>query len=118
MTGETNYGIQISGGTVNSGAMAAGPGARAVHNVTASPVRYEQIQVLLEEIRRLMAAHADSVEDLESAREEVRRVGAELEKPKPDRTTLSSVLERLAGRVASVSTLAEAVANLTKLIFS
>ncbi|GAA0987320.1 hypothetical protein GCM10009555_066410 [Acrocarpospora macrocephala] len=112
MSESVNHGISISGGNV-SGPMAAGNQPQAIQNITQTAAAND----LLARIDALLTQHETTLDDPAAARAELDRIGTELALPTLDQNTLSSRLTRLAQHVASVATLAEAVAALTALLF-
>jgi lactam utilization protein B len=75
---------------------------------------------LAHDLRALIDQHAASLERPELARRDAAEVAEELASPveEQDRDRLSETLKHLAGRVGSVSVLAEATKKLTDLLFS
>lgn len=110
----TNYGNQIEGGTFN------GPtaiGTNATINYAAGG-EGNATGRLARDLQTLIEQHAGSLEKPELARRDAEEVAEELARPadEQDSDRLSDTIKRLAGRVASVSALAEATKRLAELI--
>ena len=109
-----NSGFQITGGTFN-GPMAAGIGAQSVQHTNA-PAGGDHTTELLALIRDLVRQHATELGEIRPVLRDADQVEAELQEETPDSDYLSSSLTRMAGRVASVTVIAEAVAALAALV--
>jgi hypothetical protein len=109
-----NSGFQITGGTFN-GPMAAGVGAQSVQHTNA-PAGGDHTTELLALIRDLVRQHATELGEIRPVLRDADQVEAELQEETPDSDYLSSSLKRMAGRVASVTVIAEAVAALAALV--
>ena len=104
-----NYGIHQSGGTMNVGNQAVGPGARA----TSSGLRFTA-SAELTELMTLLDRHRAELPDTTTATAE--KLQEELAKPQPDRNVLARILDRLATLVKPVTPLVTTVAEITKAI--
>lgn len=104
-----NEGISMTGGAINTGALAVGRGARA-HNVPADLTArgHGEVAQRLEELLRQLEAHAQQVPNVDDVREAARTVTDELAKERPNKTTVTGVLSGISESVQSVAGLARA----------
>ncbi|MCK8679490.1 MULTISPECIES: DUF5955 family protein [Streptomyces] len=113
-SGEHSVGIHQTGaGRIhNSGAVAAGRGARAsvVSDGGAADQDGPTPQEALAALRELLAEHGRELPDADRARArgEVEEVADELAAEEPDRGRLTGALDRLAAALSSVAVLAAA----------
>jgi hypothetical protein len=107
--GNHNEGVQISGGRIDAGAFAVGRGARASTGGSPldDPGRQEIARRLAELLRQLDAA-APQLDDEAEVRGSTQVVVDELDKERPNKMTVTSVLAGIAGTVTSVAGLATA----------
>lgn len=106
----TNQGIQISGGTVTAGAMAAGHGATATNAVPAAgPASLEDLRGELHALVELLRARADVPADQVTVAELAEREAA---RPQPDKGSLLSYLQVLASGAGSIAAVGTAVTAL------
>jgi len=113
MTGKAeNSGIWIEGpAAVSAGAMAAGPGARAVGSMqqAAVPADLDQLRAAIDAlITQLQAAPAE-IEDPELLAQVAASAGREVRKARPDKKILSGLLQAVLAGVTTSATLANAV---------
>lgn len=105
-----NFGISVTGGTVNAGAMAAGENAFAT-NLPQTPQ-----SASLDDLRTQMAAlveavrfHATALGDGDQSVTVAEVAQRELAKERPDKQSFLGLLQSLAAGVGSVASLAGAV---------
>jgi hypothetical protein len=106
-----NSGIQISGGTVNAGAIAAGTRAVA-SNVSTSGDAAQALAELrrsLADLAEQVRAQAADLDDPEQAAAVADLARAEAEKEKPNHRSLLGLLQTLSAAVGSVATLGGSV---------
>jgi hypothetical protein len=108
---DKNSGIQISGGTVRAGAMAAGD-----HAVASSVSTSDHTAQALAELRKSLAdlaeqvrARAAELDDPEQAAAVADLAKAEAEKEKPNHRSLLGLLQALSTAVGTVATLGGSV---------
>jgi hypothetical protein len=107
-----NSGIQISGGTVHAGAMAAGNHAVASSNVSTSGDAAQALAELrrsLADLAEQVRARAADLDDPEQAAAVADLAKAEAEKEKPNHRSLLGLLQTLSAAVGSVATLGGSV---------
>jgi hypothetical protein len=114
----TNSGNQITGGTF-SGFTTVGDNTTINHSVGGDDSGNTTAR-LARDLQTLIEQHAASLEKPELARRDAAEIAEELALPteEQDRDRLSDTLARLAGRVESVSVIAEAARKLTELLFT
>lgn len=113
-TPEHNEGIIISGGTLRADALAVGRYSRAIHAVGAArealTERGEQdVAERMGELMEQLRLHADELRNPGELLEATESVAAELTREKPNKLTAIGVLTGIAGAVASVAGVTEAV---------
>lgn len=109
-----NKGIVVTGSAqVNAGAMAAGDGARAENNaaVPAASPQVAELRTQLAELIAMMRASA-ALPDAGDLVEAASQADRELVKDQPNKHILAGLLGGLAGGVAHVADLAEAVGRI------
>ncbi|SRR6266702_2588869 len=105
-----NYGISITGGTVNAGAMAAGQNATATNVTETSTVSLDDLRSQMAALVDAVRAQAPSLKDGEQSVTVAEVAQRELAKQSPDKHTFLGLLQSLASGVGSVATLGTAVA--------
>ena len=109
MRGNHNEGVQMSGGRIDAGAFAVGRGATAsTGGAPADDPGRQEIARLLAELLRQLDAAGPRLRDEAEVRESTQVVADELDKERPNKTTVTGVLTGIAGAVASVTGLATA----------
>jgi hypothetical protein len=121
MTGDAK--IVVSGkGRISADVVAVGSNAKAektVHTVGSAPSA-QDIQNLHEKLDALITLvkmHRERLPDREAAEQLTERLGTELERDKPDKLTLKSLLAAIAEEAKPVVEIVGAVASLKSLIF-
>jgi hypothetical protein len=112
---QQNKGIILHGGTINSGTIAVGRGARALQRVDAAaltPMDQREVETRLRELTDLLVAHAGELERPDDVLAAAKTVAEELTGPQPNHVTLTGVLEGIVGAAAGVRGIAAAVAAL------
>jgi hypothetical protein len=106
-----NSGIQISGGTVHAGAMAAGNHAVASNVSTSSDAAQAlaELRRSLADLAEQVRARAADLDDPEQAAAVADLAKAEAEKEKPNHRSLLGLLQTLSAAVGSVATLGGSV---------
>jgi hypothetical protein len=112
--GEDNYGIRIEGSaTVVSGAMAAGPGARAegqAHYTSAPiPADLEELRAAIGSLVEQLRSSPAGVDDPGAMAEVAASAAREAGKPKPDRHVLGGLLQALMAGVGNSAMIANAL---------
>lgn len=106
----TNEGIHMTGGRIDAGALAVGPGAQATTAEQAlADQGHAELAARLGEVVRLLETHAAGLEHPDEVKETTEPIATELTKPKPNRITLMGLLSALATGVRPVADLATAV---------
>jgi hypothetical protein len=114
---ERNEGIQVTGGTFQAGAVAAGRNAQAIQNVAAAAEAVEdagrdEIAQRLRELADAIAAHSERLDGIEELLQATETLAQEAAKPEPNRLTVRAVLNGLTEAAGSVSGVATAVTAL------
>ena len=106
-----NSGIQISGGTVHAGAMAAGHHAVASNVSTSGDTAqaFDELRKSLADLAEQVRARAGELDDPEQAAAVADLAKAEAEKEKPNHRSLLGLLQALSGAVGTVATLGSSV---------
>jgi translation initiation factor 2B subunit (eIF-2B alpha/beta/delta family) len=109
-----NEGISMSGGRIEAGALAIGRGARATNVVEAAGQTLTgrgqaELADRLADLVRQLEAHASRLDNADELRETTEAVASELAKDKPNRITVTGLLDGLAKGVGSVAGLTTAV---------
>lgn len=120
-TSDTNKGIQVSGGTFNADNVAVGDSAKAYKTVYAADKmseqeKWQEIHEKLDELEKALNAHAASLNNPDEVRGSTAVVAEELSKDKPNKLTITSVLNGIADSVKSVTVIAVAVEALRNAI--
>ena len=120
-TSDTNKGIQVSGGTFNADNVAVGDSAKAYKIVYAADQmseeeKWQEIHEKLDELEEALNAHAASLNNPDEVRGSAAVVAEELSKDKPNKLTITSVLNGIADSVKSVTVIAVAVEALRNAI--
>lgn len=115
----TNEGIHMTGGRIDAGALAVGAHAQATNITTAaeqalSDRGHAELAARLAEVVRLLETHAAQLDNPDEIKETTETVATELTKPKPNRITLTGLLNALATGVRPVADLATAVDALAR----
>jgi methyl-accepting chemotaxis protein len=101
-----NKGIQVSGGQVTAGAIAAGDRAIAIADRTRNQLAggpLEEIGAKLAELTAELQRNAAQFEDADDLLESTTRIADELEKEKPSKTTVLGILGAIANGAKSVT---------------
>jgi hypothetical protein len=115
-------GIVISGGSVEIGALAQGPHARASYEVVQSPgdqisaQQRENLASLLHDLLDVLQQQGNELPDRATVQAVVGEVSAELDQEHPDRSRVRRLLERIAAAAGPVSEIVAAVATLQRAI--
>ena len=114
-----NEGISMSGGRIDAGALAVGRHARATNVVEAAGqtlTERGQAEVAgrLADLVRQLEEHASRLDNADELRETTEAVATELAKDRPNRITVTSLLDGLAKGVGSVASLTTAVQALAQ----
>lgn len=106
-----NSGIQISGGTVRAGAMAAGDhaGASNVSTSDHTPQALAELRKSLADLAEQVRARAAELDDPDQAAAVADLAKAEAEKEKPNHRSLLGLLQALGAAVGGVATLGGSV---------
>jgi hypothetical protein len=102
-----NYGVSITGGTVNAGSIAAGRGAVAV-NGGGNTALVEEARGRVEVLVGVLRKYADELDGPDSV-DYAQLVQGELEKAEPSKPKLLRWLARIAAGAGSVAAITEAV---------
>jgi len=109
-TSNPNYGVSISGGTVNAGAIAGGTAAVASsHGSPGQSISIEQLRRLMSDLAAQVSREADTLPDGDQAVTVAQLAEQEAAKERPDRSRLLAFLAVLARGVGSVASLAGSV---------
>jgi hypothetical protein len=114
-----NKGIQVSGGQVTAGAIAAGDRAIAIADRTRIELAGGPLQEIgdrLAELTRELQQNAAELEDADDLLESTTRIAEELEKEKPSKTTIRGILGAIAEGAKSVTTVTVAVTALEQAV--
>jgi uncharacterized protein DUF5955 len=109
-------GIVISGGTVNIGALASGPNARASQVVVGSGDRRGELARLTQELLYVIGEHRDNLADYPAAQAAAEEASAEIEQGRPDSSRVRQLLENVATAAGPVAAIATAVSTLLRAI--
>lgn len=104
-----NLGIQISGGTVHAGAMAAGDHAVASSTSGDTAQALAELRKSLADLAEQVRARAGELDDPEQAAAVADLARAEAAKERPNHRSLLGLLQALGGAVGSVATLGGSV---------
>jgi len=117
-TNMPNEGLIITGGTINADQVAVGKYARAIKiaNEALAQKGMQEIQVRLDELVQALNNHASDLDNPDEVRDSTEVVAKELSKDKPNRLTITSVLNGIASSVQSVTAIAVAVEALKNAI--
>jgi Family of unknown function (DUF5955) len=107
-------GIVISGGSVNIGAVALGPHARA-YEVVHSPGDQNLVS-LMHDLLATLQQHESELADHETAQAAADEVSAELDQEHPDTSRIRRLLTNVATAAGSVTEIAAAVAAVQRAI--
>jgi len=114
-----NQGVIFSGGTQTIGQVAAGTNARAESHVVSapkeSPAISQDLAQKLDELIRLLQANQIALPDGASLVGDANRVAAELGKPAPSKTKISSLLDILEEGTKDVASVANIVGSIKAL---
>ena len=113
-----NEGLIITGGTINADQVAVGKYARAIKNANEALAQkgMQEIQVRLDELVQALNNHASALENPDEVRDSTEVVAKELSKDKPNKLTITAVLNGIASSVQSVTAIAVAVEALKNVI--
>jgi hypothetical protein len=115
-------GIVFSGGNVQIGALAQGPGARASATVgqpdlePASAAERDQIATLMRDLLEALRQHAGELTDDEGAQAAAKDATAELRKERPDISRVRQLLAKVAAAAGPVSEIAAAILTIQRAI--
>lgn len=107
-----NYGINVSGGTINAQNVAAGKKARATSVTAEPPASLDAIRADMAALVEQIRANASSLKDSEQSATLASLAQQELAKDEPDKRTFLSLLQSLAVGVGTVGSLASAVSGM------
>ena len=109
----TNFGISITGGTVNAGAMAAGENAVATNEMRPStPASIEDFCAQMTALVDAVRAHTAELDDGDQSLNVAEIAQRELAKEQPSKQSFLGLLKSLAAGVGSVAALASAVTTI------
>jgi hypothetical protein len=109
----TNFGISITGGTVNAGAMAAGENAVATNEMRpSSPASIEGLRAQMMALVDAVRAHTAELDDGDQSLNVAEIAQRELAKEQPNKQSFLGLLKSLAAGVGSVAALASAVTTI------
>jgi len=91
------------GGTVNQYAAPASSGAA-------------ELQSRLDELNRLLTAHAAALRDPEQLRDDTEQLGAQMRRDRPNRTVVNGLLASLTAGATGVSAVTSAVSGIVRLV--
>ena len=113
-----NSGIQISGGSVHAGAMAAGDHAKASNVSTPGDTTQvlAELRQSLADLAEQVRARAAELDDPEQAAAVADLAKAEVEKEKPNHRSLLGLLQALSSAVGNVATLGGSVTSIIKTV--
>jgi hypothetical protein len=114
---QTNKGLIVQGGTVTTDVMAIGDGARAIKNVTAADQALDnkgwvELRQRLDELVAAVNTHAPALPDGRDVVTATEGIAGQLAEPQPNKFVLTTLLDGLASKVQSVTTLAVALEGL------
>lgn len=105
-----NEGVIQHGGSINAGNLAVGRGATATQYQSASSdAGLAAVQAQLDKVLELLATKSHEIPDHEDVVQSAQSLKQELDKDKPNKLTLKSLLSGIADSVKSVTTVATAV---------
>lgn len=112
-----NEGIQVTGGTFQAGAVAAGRNAQAIQNITSAAdsldaAGQDEVALRLRELGEAIAAQSDRLGEVEELLHATQSLAEEVAKPEPNRLTVRSMLNGIGEAAGSVSGVAAAVTAL------
>ena len=102
-------GIVISGGTVNIGALAQGPHARASQVVRMTAEQRDDLAAATRELLDALRQHQGELTDAQDARHAAEDAAAELAQDEPDTSRVRRLLDRVAAAAGPVAEIAAAV---------
>jgi hypothetical protein len=109
MSYSRNEGVVVSGGTINATNMVVGRDTQVNYSEGSGGAQVADIQKQLDALQKLLATHAAQIADHEDVAQAAQTVHEEIQKDKPNRLTLRSLLSGMAESVKSVSAAATAV---------
>lgn len=118
-----NEGIYQTGGTINAEQLAVGRNASVIKTVNAASQALEQkglqeVQEKLQIFMDTLSAHLDRLDNREEILESAETVAKELTKKKPNKLTVTAVLDGITSGVKSVTNLATASELLKQAVLS
>ncbi|HMG76300.1 MAG TPA: hypothetical protein VK582_22695 [Pyrinomonadaceae bacterium] len=121
--GSTNEGILQTGGTINADQIAVGQNARAIRCLSQAKETLEraglkEIEDRLVHLVQVLEDHTSSLSNRDEIINSTETLARELAEVKPNKLTLISLLEGIAGRVNSVTVVATAIEALKSAIAS
>jgi hypothetical protein len=116
---QRNEGISMSGGRIDAAALAVGRKARAINPTAAAQHALEErghheIANRLAALMHLLETHAAQLDNPDELKTTTETIAAELTNDKPNRITVTGLLNGLADGVRSVTSLTTAVDALAK----
>ena len=114
----SNEGIININGKITAKQIAVGPNARAIQNTNKASAQdpMQEIRARLDELMQALDDHANALENPEEVRDSTEAVAEELSKDKPNKLTITSVLNGIASSVQSVTAIAVAAEALKNAI--
>jgi hypothetical protein len=114
---ERNEGIQVTGGTFEAGAVAAGRNAQAIQNISSAAdaldgAGKDEIALRLRELGEAIAAQSERIDEAEELLHATESLAEEVSKPEPNRLTVRAMLNGITDAAGSVSGVAAAVTAL------
>jgi biotin-(acetyl-CoA carboxylase) ligase len=119
MSNQTIHGLQVSGhGSVQATNLAAGQHATAIFQAKPDPQRQEALEEILQRLDQLaeQIQREQSLADRESVAEAAATLKGEITREKPNRLTVSAILEGIGSAVKSVTGIAASVEGLKAII--
>lgn len=116
-----NEGIYMTGGSIQADQMAVGRSARATKILSTASDNLEQkglteLRDKLAELLREIDAHADALHNPDEVLDSTEVVAEELAKDKPNKLTITAVLNGIVDSVGSVASIATAADSLAKAV--
>jgi len=101
-----NTGVSISGGTINADQFVGGQDAKAYKWDNLPPKELQHIYAKLDELERAIQKHGSEVERADDLINAAKTVKAELASAKPNKLTVTAILDGIAHSVRSIASIA------------
>jgi len=117
MSSRRNDGVLVTGGTLAAGQVVAGRNAKAVASFYGPVGKIEEagredVAAALRDLMEGLKRNSDQIKDFDEILESTNLVAAELAKPRPNKTIVTTVLSGIGQGVSSVAGLVTAVKSL------